>query len=129
MSDNRFLRDGFAPIPHVLTAVECEALCAALSPLATTSPGTRNLLAQDWCAALACRLRTHPAVAAAIPDDFAAVQCTYFEKLREQNITELAGAGALGPEHSYTRAYGAPGAAWLVGKRRKCFRAATGGRA
>lgn len=82
---NVFSRDGFAVIPHVLAQTECEALSESVAKLGSDSPGTRNLLAHDWCRTLAARLRTHPDIAAAIPDDFVAVQCTYFEKSREQN--------------------------------------------
>ena len=82
---NTFLRDGFAVIPDVLDQDECVVLDGAVSALGTDSPGTRNLLAHDWCRALAARLRAHPDVAAAIPDGFIAVQCTYFEKSRDQN--------------------------------------------
>ena len=82
---NTFLRDGFAVIPDVLDQDECVALDGAVSALGTGTPGTRNLLTHDWCCALAARVRAHPDVAAAIPDDFIAVQCTYFEKSRDQN--------------------------------------------
>jgi len=82
---NSFLRDGFAVIPDVLDQDECVALDGAVSALGTGMPGTRNLLTHDWCCALAARVRAHPDVAAAIPDDFIAVQCTYFEKSRDQN--------------------------------------------
>lgn len=82
---NTFWRDGFAVIPEVLDQDECIALDGTVSALGTDTPGTRNLLAHGWCRALAAHLCAHPDVAAAIPDDFIAVQCTYFEKSRDRN--------------------------------------------
>lgn len=85
MFADAFQRDGFAVLPQVLTRDECDALCAAVAPLGADAPGTRNLLDHDWCRALAGRLRAEPALAATIPDDWIAVQCTYFEKSRDRN--------------------------------------------
>jgi hypothetical protein len=85
MTATSFLRDGFAVVPSVLSDAECDALTVCVVQIGSDSPGTRSLLCQDWCQALAGRLRRHPDIAAAIPGNFAAVQCTYFEKSREQN--------------------------------------------
>jgi ectoine hydroxylase-related dioxygenase (phytanoyl-CoA dioxygenase family) len=85
MTASSFLLDGFAVVPDVLGQAECDALCASALALSSESPGMRSLLAHGWCRSLTARLRAHPAIAAAIPDDFVAVQCTYFEKSREQN--------------------------------------------
>lgn len=85
MSADTFFRDGFAVLPDVLAQAECDALSAAVDGLGLASPGSRSLLAHDWCRALVARLRAHPAIAAIIPDDFIAVQCTCFEKSRERN--------------------------------------------
>lgn len=80
-----FLRDGFAVMPKVLTDAECDVLSDHVTELGSDSPGTRNLLGLKWCHELVARLRLNPDIAAAVPDDFTAVQCTYFEKSREQN--------------------------------------------
>lgn len=85
MTMHTFSNDGFAVVPQVLDQAECDALDAVISPIRTDSPGTRNLLAYEWCRVLAARLRSQPDIAAAIPDDFIPVQCTYFEKSRDQN--------------------------------------------
>jgi hypothetical protein len=85
MSNASFLHDGFAVLPPVLTEAECDALSARVAEIGSASPGSRSLLADGWCQTLAARLRRDPAVAAAIPEDFIAVQCTYFEKSRAQN--------------------------------------------
>ena len=75
-----FLRDGFAVIPAVLDAAHCDDLAASTAACVADTPGTRSLLTQDWCRALAATLRAHPAVGALIPAGHVAVQCTYFEK-------------------------------------------------
>jgi ectoine hydroxylase-related dioxygenase (phytanoyl-CoA dioxygenase family) len=87
MLTTSFQRDGFAVLPDILNADECDALSAHVhvARIGSDSPGTRRLLDDDWCRELASRLRRHPGIAAVIPDDFVAAQCTYFEKSREQN--------------------------------------------
>jgi len=85
MPANAFACDGFALIPGVLDEACCAALAGLTVTAASGSPGTRCLLANDWCRTLASTLRAHPAIAPVIPDDYVAVQCTYFEKSRAQN--------------------------------------------
>ena len=82
-----FARDGVAVIPQVLGEQACMQLESnvGLSTATAGSPGSRNLLAQDWCAALLPEMRAHPAVAAILPASHVAVQCTYFEKSRATN--------------------------------------------
>jgi hypothetical protein len=77
---------GFATVPHVLTAAECDALPDRVTGgAASASGGTRSLLQQDWCRALAARLRQHPELAPVLAPDLVAVQCTYFEKSAARN--------------------------------------------
>ena len=79
---------GFATVPQVLTAAECDALadCVAGGEVSTSaSGGTRRLLQQNWCRALAARLRQHPELAPLLAPDLVAVQCTYFEKSAARN--------------------------------------------
>lgn len=85
MLRERFDADGFAGIPQVLPPEECEPLVEKLTALGSDSAGTRCLLAEDWCRSLAQRLRAHPAIAQLVPEHYAAVQCTYFEKSAERN--------------------------------------------
>lgn len=80
-----FLRDGFAVVPNVLSALQSEAAAAAVGAIAADGPGTRCLLDQDWCRALAADMRAHPGIKAVLADDYVAVQCTYFEKSVGQN--------------------------------------------
>src|SRR4051794_8524949 len=85
MLEESFARDGFVIVPEVLSAGECAALAAAVLPAAAPSGGTRCLLSQPWCAALAQRLRGHPALSRLVPAERVAVQCTYFEKSAGRN--------------------------------------------
>jgi ectoine hydroxylase-related dioxygenase (phytanoyl-CoA dioxygenase family) len=81
----RFYADGFASVPAVLPAVDCCAVSNKIAALGSTGAGSRCLLAEEWCRSLAHRLQRHPAISDVIPADFAAVQCTYFEKSVERN--------------------------------------------
>ena len=76
--------NGFLVLPSVLSRHECETVCRLL-PVDYSSPGTRNFLAEDWCKALAGRLRMVPEVAAVLPRDAMAVQCTFFAKSPQTN--------------------------------------------
>ncbi|MES2743704.1 MAG: phytanoyl-CoA dioxygenase family protein [Pseudomonadota bacterium] len=71
--------------PPLLAPNALAGLAAALSGVARDGPGSRQLLGQNWCASLAGRLRAQPMLAALLPPDAAAVQCTYFEKSAQQN--------------------------------------------
>jgi ectoine hydroxylase-related dioxygenase (phytanoyl-CoA dioxygenase family) len=82
MNSGDFDLNGFALVAQVLSAQECAQLA---SQICVAGAGTRTLLAQAWCAALAARLRAHPALAAFIAPDMVAVQCTYFEKSAKRN--------------------------------------------
>ncbi len=76
--------DGFAILPHLLSERECARLASLVTPL-PESAGTRCLLSQSWCADLARRLQTLPALAEFLGSDSVAVQCTYFETSSGQN--------------------------------------------
>ncbi|MDQ1811774.1 phytanoyl-CoA dioxygenase family protein [Massilia sp. CCM 9210] len=76
---------GYALAPDVLSPAECARLGELVQPVASVSGGTRCLLSQPWCAALAARLRADPALAACLDPDALAVQCTYFEKSAGRN--------------------------------------------
>lgn len=80
-----FERDGYAVVARVLPDHDCAAAAAMVQLADPGAGGTRCLLAQPWCAALAATLRTHPALAGFIAADSVAVQCNYFEKSAERN--------------------------------------------
>lgn len=77
---DRLATDGFAIVPDVLSAADCEAIAAQVSSSVGASPGTRRLLERPWCRALAQRLHRHRLLAGLIPAGHIAVQCTYFAK-------------------------------------------------
>ena len=85
MSIDTFAADGYALLPALLSDEECVRIAVHAASVAHGGAGTRCLLPQAWCGALAEQLRTHPALAAFIPSGFVAAQCTYFEKSRSRN--------------------------------------------
>ena len=85
MHERLLATDGFALVPQVLRAEECETIAGYASPSVSTSAGTRSLLQQSWCASLAERLREHPVLSKLVPAEFVAAQCTYFEKSASRN--------------------------------------------
>jgi hypothetical protein len=76
---------GFAIVPAVVDRSDCATLARQAEGLATDAAGTRRLLAQPWCAALAARLREHPILREMLPPHAVAVQCTFFTKSAETN--------------------------------------------
>ena len=82
MSEPAFAVDGFALVAQVLSVEECTQ---AGREVQAGAVGTRCMLSQHWCRALAARLRAHPALAAIIATDLVAVQCTSFAKSADRN--------------------------------------------
>lgn len=80
-----FAEDGFTRVDAVLRDHECETIAACAVPSSAASGGTRSLLLQDWCKSLVKRLRKQPRLSKLVPLEFAAVQCTYFEKSASRN--------------------------------------------
>lgn len=83
MSPAPFDQQGIAYLPDLLSAAECAAATDQLS--AVDGAGSRTLLAQPWCQALAARLRQQPALAPLLLPAAVAVQCTYFAKSLARN--------------------------------------------
>lgn len=80
-----FAADGCRFVDKLLDATACAALAGQLIELEPGSAGTRCLLSEAWCRALARQLAAHPAVAAVLPPGAVALQCTLFEKSLERN--------------------------------------------
>lgn len=76
---------GFVRVPPLLDDNECDAVAGHLARAQTGRAGTRALLSQPWCQALARRLSCHEALAALLPPGLVAVQCTFFEKSAARN--------------------------------------------
>lgn len=85
MDHTAFTTQGFALVPQVLGGAECESVASRLAGVSPDSAGTRGLLSQAWCQALAASLHRHPLLAPLVPADFVAVQCTFFEKSASRN--------------------------------------------
>jgi hypothetical protein len=81
----KFAVDGFAVLPDVIDGSLCTEISARIEALNVSGAGSRTLLGQPWCAAVAARLRMNPAVQALLPEDAVAVQCTLFAKSLEKN--------------------------------------------
>lgn len=85
MNADRFAKDGYTLVRGVLSEPECDHAAGQIRLADRGAGGTRCLLVQAWCAALAARLRMHPALTAALAPDLVAVQCNYFEKSAGRN--------------------------------------------
>jgi ectoine hydroxylase-related dioxygenase (phytanoyl-CoA dioxygenase family) len=73
-----FARLGFAILPGVVAVGQCARYAALVN--APGTPGSRRLLSEPWCAALADSLCSSAALRALLPPGHLAVQCTFFEK-------------------------------------------------
>jgi Phytanoyl-CoA dioxygenase (PhyH) len=80
-----FSSAGFSLVPRVMSPAKLQDLSARTEMLQIDGPGTRNLLTHPWCREVAAELGTSPALAAFIPSELRAVQCTYFEKSAVNN--------------------------------------------
>jgi hypothetical protein len=79
-----FAENGYDLVPAILSAQECAATAAHIPQTARGAGGSRSLLSEPWCAALAARLRAHPSLSPYIGER-TAVQCNYFEKSADRN--------------------------------------------
>jgi len=77
--------DGYLITQKLLSDVDLASIDMQLRDLPREIAGQRNLLRQNWCAALAHQLCAHPLLAVLFPPNPVAVQCTYFQKSCEGN--------------------------------------------
>ena len=75
--------DGFVVVPGVLPEAQCQVVDWHLVHPGTT-PGTRDLLDDGWCASVAAVLRSSESLASVLAGSVA-VQCTYFDKSSSVN--------------------------------------------
>lgn len=80
-----FDEKGYAVIEGVLDARQCETLAERVSTSGSMRVGSRNLLYDSWCVELALCLKRHAEIAAYLPVDAVAVQCTLFHKSPVKN--------------------------------------------
>src|SRR5215469_2381361 len=84
-SAEEFEARGFELVEPVLEGGECRIVRREIDSIGLAAAGERNVLVQDWCRALAQRLRRHFGIARRLPQDAMAVQCTLFAKSPEHN--------------------------------------------
>jgi hypothetical protein len=77
----QFGSDGFAAVPSLLSGAECDVVLSHTQPHRGAA-GSRCMLVEPWCVALARRLRAQPVLSGIVPPAHVAVQCTYFERWR-----------------------------------------------
>jgi hypothetical protein len=82
MNAASFVEHGFVLVPDLLAKDECAAVSKELEAASSVSGGTRTLLRETWCQELTSLLRRRVPL---VPQDFVAVQCTYFQKSTSQN--------------------------------------------
>jgi ectoine hydroxylase-related dioxygenase (phytanoyl-CoA dioxygenase family) len=75
--------DGFAVLPALLCETEVARVDVAMAR--SSEVGSREVLDEAWCAALASRIRDDTRVTIALGGTHVAVQCTSFEKSVERN--------------------------------------------
>jgi len=80
-----FAREGYALVPAAVGPARLAAVEPLFDALARGAAGTRALLDEPACRAIADELRAHPAIAAVVPPAHVAVQCTAFEKSAARN--------------------------------------------
>jgi hypothetical protein len=76
---------GFVILDGILRPEDLDTVAAWRRRTDLRRAGTRNLLDEAWCAALARRLLADPRLVPLFPPGAVAVQCTYFEKSPESN--------------------------------------------
>ncbi|MBW8755682.1 MAG: phytanoyl-CoA dioxygenase family protein [Sphingomonadales bacterium] len=77
--------DGVALVAGLLSDQECDEVAHSLERLPAVGAGSRRLLHEAWCAALAEKVMAHRVVRAALPERACAVQCSVFEKSAARN--------------------------------------------
>lgn len=85
LQSQQLARDGFLLVQDVLAPEACADVLRLTRPDGDNPAGSRSLLTESWCATLSRAIRQHHALSQLIPEDFVAVQCTYFEKSTAQN--------------------------------------------
>jgi hypothetical protein len=80
-----FARHGWAVVPDVVAPDQLSHAETYCDSVALSGAGTRDLLEQPWCAAMAHSIRSFPAIRALLGAAITSVQCTLFIKDSEHN--------------------------------------------
>ncbi|MFZ6689912.1 phytanoyl-CoA dioxygenase family protein [Undibacterium sp. SXout11W] len=83
--NKNFHDSGFNIVSPFLNQEECLSIGDSVAQLKVDSIGTRNLLDLPWCQNLVSKIRSHDQISLMLPVSAVAVQCTYFEKSKDQN--------------------------------------------
>jgi hypothetical protein len=81
----RLHAEGFVVVADVIEGVRCDMLASHLQGFGKSRAGSRALLMQPWCQALASNLRENALLRGALPLNAVAVQCTAFAKSPTKN--------------------------------------------
>ncbi len=109
--------DGFAVLPALLSDAELARIAVEMAR--RSEVGSRDLLEEPWCAALAGRLQNDARLADVLPRTHVAVQCTSFEKSVERNWLvavhqDLAIPVAVRVEHPALTGWSNKAGTWFV---------------
>jgi ectoine hydroxylase-related dioxygenase (phytanoyl-CoA dioxygenase family) len=85
VTTSAFARDGVQLLHGLVTRDQVAACRAALTRAESSAVGSRNLLQEAWCRALAAELLAQDTVSGIAGRDAVAVQCTSFEKSSDTN--------------------------------------------
>ena len=80
-----FTSQGFVVVPEVIDGATCDLAAIRLEQAPSHGAGSRRLLTHSWCQRLAHLVRQNASVAALLPPDSVAVQCTLFDKSPAKN--------------------------------------------
>lgn len=80
-----FQNNGYLIEPEVISSNDCDRIAKHLALENPSAVGTRRLLEQPWCSALASLIKQHSLLSQVMPADAVAVQCTLFSKSDETN--------------------------------------------
>lgn len=85
MHSEIFDRAGYVILPSTFDSRQIQSIEMSLNAVTHEATGTRCMLGHDWCAQLASSIRRNLEDEGILPRGYVAVQCTYFEKSRNEN--------------------------------------------
>lgn len=80
-----FADNGYHIVENILATKELENISEHLQLINLEGAGSRELLTEQWCIALAKQLKDHSKLTALLPKNPVAIQCTFFNKSAEKN--------------------------------------------
>lgn len=83
--EKQFYQQGYVILPQICSPQTCHEISDYLAAITQVGPGTRRLLAYDWCQVMAKSLKSHPLISPLLGPTPVINQCTYFEKSSARN--------------------------------------------